>query len=181
MRYRQLDGLAFGCGPGSFTGLRIACGVAQGLALGADLPVLGVSTLEALAEEAGGETIEEVLACLDARMGEVYEGLARGRPDGGVELLVERLSRPEGVSLGILAPHATVVGAGHGLSAHLSIGQSLGGRIVAAYPAMLPRAHEVARLAAFDVAAGRVVAPDAAQPVYLRDDVATRSARAPVM
>ena len=186
-RLDTLDAIAFGRGPGAFTGVRIAVSVAQGLAFGANLPVVPVSDLAALGAQAlaqaraDGVACDAALACLDARMGEVYEGLARGRPDGGVELLVERLSRPEGVSLGILAPHATVVGAGHGLSAHLSIGQSLGGRIVAAYPAMLPRAHEVARLAAFDVAAGRVVAPDAAQPVYLRDDVATRSARAPVM
>ncbi len=65
----QLDGIAFGAGPGSFTGLRIACGIAQGLAFGADLPVLGVCTLEALAQEAGGG---RVIAALDARMSQIY-------------------------------------------------------------------------------------------------------------
>jgi len=65
----ELDGIAFGAGPGSFTGLRIACGVAQGLAFGANLPVVGVCTLEALAEQSGAD---KVIACLDARMGEVY-------------------------------------------------------------------------------------------------------------
>ncbi|HEX6692227.1 MAG TPA: tRNA (adenosine(37)-N6)-threonylcarbamoyltransferase complex dimerization subunit type 1 TsaB, partial [Burkholderiales bacterium] len=65
----ELDAIAFGAGPGSFTGLRIACGLAQGLALARGLPVLGVPTLEALAEEAGAP---RVVACLDARMGEVY-------------------------------------------------------------------------------------------------------------
>jgi tRNA threonylcarbamoyladenosine biosynthesis protein TsaB len=66
---QALDGIAFGEGPGSFTGLRIACGVAQGLAFGADLPVLGISTLLALAAAAPGE---RVIACLDARIGEIY-------------------------------------------------------------------------------------------------------------
>jgi tRNA threonylcarbamoyladenosine biosynthesis protein TsaB len=65
----QLDAVAFGAGPGSFTGLRIACGIAQGLAFPRGLPVLGVSTLEALAEESGAT---RVLACIDARMREVY-------------------------------------------------------------------------------------------------------------
>src|SRR5688500_20135534 len=63
------DAVAFGAGPGSFTGLRIACGIAQGLAFARGLPVLGVSTLEALAEESGAP---RVAACLDARMREVY-------------------------------------------------------------------------------------------------------------
>src|SRR6266581_7211284 len=65
----QLDAVAFGAGPGSFTGLRIACGLAQGLALARGLPVIGISTLEALAEESGAT---RVVACLDARMREVY-------------------------------------------------------------------------------------------------------------
>src|SRR2546422_5185410 len=65
----QLDAVAFGAGPGSFTGLRIACGIAQGLAFARGIPVLGISTLEALAEESGAA---RVIACLDARMREVY-------------------------------------------------------------------------------------------------------------
>lgn len=66
---KQLDGIAFGAGPGAFTGLRLACGVTQGLAFGADLPVVGICTLEAVALNAGAE---RVFACLDARMNEVY-------------------------------------------------------------------------------------------------------------
>ena len=69
MSLRQLDGIGYGAGPGSFTGLRIACAVTQGLALGADLPVAGVSTLQSIAEQAGAE---RVLTVLDARMAEVY-------------------------------------------------------------------------------------------------------------
>jgi len=75
----ELDGIAFGEGPGSFTGLRIGCGVAQGLAFGAALPVIGICTLEALAEQAGED---KVIACLDARMNEVYHA-AYQRTDHG--------------------------------------------------------------------------------------------------
>ena len=76
----QLDGIAFGAGPGSFTGLRIACGIAQGLAFGADLPVAGICTLEALAQEAGGGRI---IAALDARMSQIYHAAYEER-DGWV-------------------------------------------------------------------------------------------------
>ena len=69
IRIREVDGIAFGKGPGSFTGVRIACGVAQGLALGADVSVVGVCTLEALAQASGHD---KVIAALDARMGELY-------------------------------------------------------------------------------------------------------------
>jgi tRNA threonylcarbamoyladenosine biosynthesis protein TsaB len=65
----QLDGIAFGAGPGSFTGLRIACGVAQGLAFATNLPIVGVSTLEAIAQQTGEQ---KIIAALDARMGEIY-------------------------------------------------------------------------------------------------------------
>src|SRR5712692_4380893 len=73
-----LDGIAFGAGPGSFTGLRIACGVAQGLAFAADLPVAGICTLEALAEAMPGK---QVIASLDARMGEIYHAAYEKRGD----------------------------------------------------------------------------------------------------
>src|SRR5712672_1952005 len=66
---KDLDAVAFGAGPGAFTGLRIACGLAQGLALARGLPVVGVSAFEAIAEESGGQ---RVAACIDARMGEIY-------------------------------------------------------------------------------------------------------------
>jgi len=184
-RLDTLDAIAFGRGPGAFTGVRIAVSVAQGLAFGANLPVVPVSDLAALGARAlaqaraDGVACDAALACLDARMGEVYEGLARARPDGGVELLSERLARPEHVSLDVLTPRETAVGAGHGLAAYPSIGASLGRRLAASYAALLPRAQEIARLAAIEYAAGRIVDAEAAQPVYLRDNVAAQSTRSP--
>src|SRR3954469_21692554 len=82
LKLSDLDGIAYGMGPGAFTGLRIACGVTQGLALARGLPVVGVGTLEALAEEfaskqGGNGGIRKIIACLDARMGEVYHAAYR--------------------------------------------------------------------------------------------------------
>ena len=79
IKITQVDGIAFGKGPGSFTGVRIACGVAQGLALGADVKVVGVCTLEALAQASGRD---KVIAALDARMGELYLAAYEKRNDG---------------------------------------------------------------------------------------------------
>lgn len=178
LKVRDLDAIAFGRGPGAFTGVRIAVGVAQGLALAADLPLVPVSDLAALARLAldRGEA-PRALACLDARMGEVYWAEAIARDDGGIDLLGEHLARPEAV-----APRqdgGPLVGAGHGFAAHPSLAAALGARLVACHPGLLPRAAEVARLGALEAAAGRVVDPAAAVPTYLRDDVATRSGRPP--
>ncbi|MEI8299343.1 MAG: tRNA (adenosine(37)-N6)-threonylcarbamoyltransferase complex dimerization subunit type 1 TsaB [Pseudomonadota bacterium] len=181
----SLDAIAFGRGPGAFTGVRIAVSVAQGLAFGAGLPLIPVSDLAALGLQAllqartEGHAATAALACLDARMAEVYAAVVRRRADGGVDLLSEQLLRPELVSLDVLDGGETAVGAGHGFSAHVSMAPALGSRLVATYPSLLPRAHEIARLAALEFAAGRVVAAEEGQPVYLRDDVATRSTRAP--
>jgi len=181
----SLDAIAFGRGPGAFTGVRIAVSVAQGLAFGADLPVVPVSDLAALARQAldvaqhEGRVADAAIACLDARMAEVYLAVATPRADGGITLLREVLIRPETVRFDDLPSPATVVGAGHGFAAYPELGSDLGARLLARYPGMLPRAHEIARLAAIEVAAGRTVAAEAAEPVYLRDDVATRSAKAP--
>ena len=80
---RDLDGVAFGSGPGAFTGVRIACGVAQGIAFGIDVPVAAIGTLMALAEAAGAP---RAVCCLDARMGEVYHAAYQRRGDAWFEV-----------------------------------------------------------------------------------------------
>lgn len=176
---RALDAIAFGRGPGAFTGVRIAVSLAQGLALGADLPVVPVSDLAALGRLALDETpgADTALVCLDARMGEVYWASVQGRRDGGVDLSGEHLGPPGQVVLPASA--RTVVAVGHGWSAYPELAARFGDRIRSSRPELLPRAVQIARLGALEVGAGRTLRPDDALPVYLRDDVATRSGRAP--
>jgi tRNA threonylcarbamoyladenosine biosynthesis protein TsaB len=166
----DLDGLAYGMGPGSFTGLRIACGVAQGLALGADLPVLGVSTLEALAEESGAE---RVAACLDARMNEVYAGLYERRDEGWLTLAGPLVCPPAGAPLPGTDGY---VGAGSGFSAYPALAERYAGRLVRVDAAVIPHARAVARLAAPRFARGEGLPAEAAEPLYIRDKVALKIA-----
>lgn len=168
--YRQLDGLAFGHGPGSFTGLRIACGVAQGLALGADLPVLGVSTLEALAEEVGAGA-SEVLACLDARMNEVYAGHYRRHGDGWLALAGPLVCPPEAVPL---PENAGCLGAGSGFAAYPALGERMRGHLAGTVPDAIPHARAIVRLAAPRFLAGEFGPAETAEPVYVRNKVALK-------
>lgn len=163
----QLDGIAFGAGPGGFTGLRLACGVAQGLAFGLDCPVVPVGSLAALALASGDG---KVIACLDARMNEIY--LAAYVVDGAnVEEIMapivgagETATMPEG---------AGWRGAGDGFSAcGALLTARLGTRLVAVDATASPSAAAVARLAAPLLASGRGVAAAAAMPLYIRDKVA---------
>ena len=170
--YRQLDGLAYGMGPGSFTGLRIACGVAQGLALGADLPVLGISTLEALADDAAdGTGAEQVLACLDARMHEVYAGLYQ-RDGQAWRALAGPLVCPP--ALAPLPQAAGCIGAGPGFAAYPALVERMAGKLARVDAAAIPHARAIARLAAPRFAAGEFGAPETAEPLYVRDKVALK-------
>lgn len=171
----QLSGIAYGAGPGSFTGLRIACGLAQGLALGAGLQVLGVSTLEALAEACGAP---RVIACLDARIGEIYHaayerGGAPGRGEGPRRVVsAPRLCRPEDAPD---VPGGDWWGCGSGFDAYRSaLEQRYGPRLVQVLPGRHPRAREMALLAAPRFAAGHGRDPAEAAPLYLRDKVALK-------
>ena len=166
----DLDGVAFGRGPGAFTGLRIAAGVAQGLAFAAGLPVAPVSSLAAVAELVPAAPGEVVLACNDARMGEVYWGEFRREADGTVTALgPESVSPPGQVGeAGARAVHA----AGNALRACPQLAERLAERGLRLHAALHPRADAVARLGARQIAAGAGVPAEQALPVYVRDDVA---------
>lgn len=168
----DVDAIAFGRGPGSFTGLRIAAGIAQGLAAGARLPVVPVSNLAAVAAaHARDSRATQILACLDARMGEVYWAAYEMRDGVPVAVTDERLSKPDAVAL----PHpGEWTGAGHGFGAYPGLGERLGLRPASIDPTLLPRASDIARLGAIELTAGRTVAAPRALPVYLRNDVVHR-------
>ncbi|MBD3619923.1 MAG: tRNA (adenosine(37)-N6)-threonylcarbamoyltransferase complex dimerization subunit type 1 TsaB [Chromatiales bacterium] len=178
----DLDAIAFGRGPGAFTGLRIAAGVAQGLALGAGLPVIPVSTLATMAQQVMDEQgAERVMAALDARMGEVYWGCYRRAADGVAEPVGEEVvCAPGAVPLppgegGDEAGDAGWVGVGSGFAAHAEALQArLGGRLARTLPDVLPAARAMQRLAARAYAQGDCLPAEAAQPVYLRDNVAVK-------
>jgi tRNA threonylcarbamoyladenosine biosynthesis protein TsaB len=170
---RDCDAIAFGSGPGSFTGVRTACGIAQGLAYGAGLPVVPVVTLPAMAQACRERTgATEVLAVLDARMGEVYWAQYR-YADGWQTVCEPALTAP-----GDVAPAATnapLVACGNGLSAYP---EAFAGRDFAAgaLTDVMPHASQVAQLARVELAAGRTVSPAEAQPLYLRNKIAFTSA-----
>ena len=179
LRLPHLDAIAFGRGPGAFTGVRLAASVAQGLAFGAGLPVVPVSDLRALAQRALEAQPEatQVLVCTDARMREVYWGcFARDAEGLSRALGEERVGPPEQVRLPepwVDPAHApiAVCGAGAGFAAYPELRALLGASPRAILDNLLPRAQEVVRLAVSEVRAGRVMSPEQALPVYLRDDV----------
>jgi tRNA threonylcarbamoyladenosine biosynthesis protein TsaB len=170
------DAIAFGAGPGSFTGVRTACGVAQGLAFGARKPVLPLVTLEAMAEACRARTgATDVVAVLDARMGEVYWAQYRWM-DGWQVVREPALCAPADVAP---EPVTGLVACGNGFAAYP---EAFASRAFAAdahaagLVDLLPHARELAVLGAAALAAGRAVPADDAQPIYLRNKVAYTSA-----
>jgi tRNA threonylcarbamoyladenosine biosynthesis protein TsaB len=161
---KDCDAIAFGSGPGSFTGVRTACGIAQGLAFGGNLPVVPVVTLDAMAlacHQRHGAA--DVLAVLDARMGEVYWAQYRFEADSAspATVLPPALSAPDGVR-----PQGAPVACGNGLAAYAE-----------AFPAgghaeVMPHAEQIAQLARIAFAAGKTVTAAEAQPLYLRNKIA---------
>ena len=174
LKLQQLDGLAYGMGPGSFTGLRIACGVAQGLAFGAGLQVLGVPTLEALAEEGRMATgSEHILACLDARMNEVYAGIYDYQ-DGQWQCQNGPVVCPPAH---VLAPDREgYVGVGSGFAAYPDLAKLADAPIQLArvHPDLFPHARAIAQLAAPRFARGEGGPAETAEPLYIRDKVALK-------
>lgn len=164
----DVDALVFGRGPGAFTGVRIATGMVQGLAFACDKPVIGISNLAALAQRAWREHgAEQVCAAIDARMDEVYWGCYR--LDEGVMRLAgtEVVSAPEQVSLARGFDNPTGAGTGWQYAGRLAVSVS------ASWPQMLPDAQDLLSLALPVWEAGDVLDAAEAQPVYLRDKVAT--------
>lgn len=167
---RDLDAVVYGEGPGSFTGLRIACGVAQGLALAAGARTLGVGTLIAMAE-ASGET--RVIACIDARMGEVYHAAYEKKSDGWHAVSAPGLYAPADVPV---PADGVWSGCGSGFAAYReSLQQRCGTRLAAIRPEVHPQAHAMLRLALPRLEAGEGGDPADAAPVYLRDKVALKT------
>jgi tRNA threonylcarbamoyladenosine biosynthesis protein TsaB len=167
----ELGGIAYGAGPGSFTGVRIACGVVQGLALGADLPVYGVPTLGAIAHTAWrthGWT--RVLACLDARMHEVYVASYARNDNGWTRLGDAAVRKPDDVAL---VDAGDWHGAGDGFGAYPYLAERL--RLADVDPSIVPAAQSIAEWAWPHLVAGEGVTAAEAQPLYVRHRVALTS------
>jgi len=174
---KQLDAIAFGRGPGAFTGVRIAVGVVQGLAFATDRPVIAISNLAAVAQQIG-DVAAEVLVCMDARMGEVYWGRFKVQDDGLVRSLSdEQVGMPESVI------DSQRQGELRGQSQEAWQPRFAVGTAFTAYPILaqhfsqcdptsaLPHAREIALLAERDFKLGLAVGATLAQPIYVRDRV----------
>ena len=167
---RDVDAIAFGRGPGSFTGVRIGLGIVQGLAFATGLPLIPVSTLAALAQSGVTDAVacgDRILAAIDARMGEVYWGWFELDGERRVVALgAERVSAPEQVESAPAAARWIGVGSGWCYAERLPTGAH---RIDAA---LLPHAGALLRLALPLWEQGATVTAEEAVPVYLRDNVA---------
>lgn len=170
---RSLDAIAFGRGPGSFAGIRIATGAAQGLALAAELPVIPVSTLESMATEhllASNMRDMQLLTALDARMDEVYWCAWEAREGVLSRLTPEQVGAPADMKVDGLGGGFAAIGSGWCYADSMPAGL-----VAAAAEPLLelyPNAATMARIAAAAFERGEAVAPDDVQPVYLRDQVA---------
>jgi len=169
----ELDALAFGRGPGSFTGVRMATGVTQGLAYAAQLPVAAVSTLQALAYQAVlTDDVDCVYVALDARMGEIYWAEYAVIDKQLVQVGDEQVIAPDKVSS---TSTGKALAIGHGWAVYKDILlQQLNASVDIIYADKLPNAKEVAHIAKIMVKKGQLVTAENALPVYLRDNVAKK-------
>lgn len=168
---RALDAVVYGEGPGAFTGLRIACGIAQGLAFGCGIPVLGIGTLAAVAEESGAQ---RVIACLDARMGEVYYGAFEKSAAGWRAVHAPGLFHPAQIPL---PEGGGWTGCGSGFEAHaVVLRERFGEAMKETRAGIYPTASAMLRLAMPRLLAGEGAEPATAVPLYIRDKVALKTA-----
>ncbi|HEY1726704.1 MAG TPA: tRNA (adenosine(37)-N6)-threonylcarbamoyltransferase complex dimerization subunit type 1 TsaB [Steroidobacteraceae bacterium] len=172
-----LDAIAFGRGPGGFTGVRLAASVAQGLAFALNTPLLAISDLRALAAQVLLQPSGPVraLVCQDARMQEVYWGCFERTAGALVGNSAEAVAPAREVALPSHWLPATVCGLGSGFSSYAADLAGLSRQLGSVHADLRPRAREIALLAVAD-GLGSALAPDEAQPVYLRDDVARPAA-----
>ncbi len=170
LKLADMDGIAFGAGPGSFTGVRIACSAAQGLALGTDKPVVGVCTLHALAEATGRD---KVIAVLDARMAEVYHAVYEKRNGAWLAVCEPSLRLPQEAPA---IEGRDWLGVGSGFLAHGDqLNARYGGNLSGVDAQAVPQAAAIARIAASQFAAGLGVDAADAMPLYLRNKVALKT------
>jgi tRNA threonylcarbamoyladenosine biosynthesis protein TsaB len=167
----QLDGIAYGRGPGAFTGVRITIGVVQGLAFGARLLTAGISNLAAVAQQVAAPA-DRVLVCMDARMGEVYWGVFECDAQSGLVQATapEQVSPPDRVIAQAVDLALITVLAGTGFQAYPQLATPF--PEASRFPALLPRAREIALLGARELQRGNGRPAADAQPVYLRNQVA---------
>jgi tRNA threonylcarbamoyladenosine biosynthesis protein TsaB len=173
LKPQQLDGLAFGCGPGSFTGVRIATGIIQGIAFGADLPVVPVSTLAALAQDFFNNHAENLaFTAMDARMGELFWGVYEKDSQGFAQLIGNEAVTP---ATEIIFPSHMGVGIGSAWAIyHAELSAELGALLQYFQSDNLPQAVAVAQLGVAGLQNNQGVAAEYAMPVYLRDKVAKK-------
>ena len=166
VKLSDLDGIAFGAGPGAFTGVRVACGVAQGLGFGANLPVVGVNTLMALAQASGQA---RVIACLDARMGEIYHAAFVRENGKWIEKSATTVCKPEAAP--VLEGEWVGVGSGwaaYGEAFSRIYAQNLG----QIFSNITPTAEAILQLAKPTFEAGLAKPASEAAPIYIRNRVA---------
>ena len=166
VKLSDLDGIAFGAGPGAFTGVRVACGVAQGLGFGANIPVVGVNTLMALAQASGQA---RVIACLDARMGEIYHAAFVRENGKWIEKSATTVCKPEAAPV----LEGEWVGVGSGWAAYGEVlsriyAQNLG----QIFSNITPTAEAILQLAKPTFEAGLAKPASEAAPIYIRNRVA---------
>jgi tRNA threonylcarbamoyladenosine biosynthesis protein TsaB len=166
---RELDGIAFGAGPGSFTGLRIACGVVQGLAFGAALPVVGVGTLLAMA---AGTRAQRVVCCMDARMHEIYHAAYQKEGEAWRAIHEPSVCAPESAPL---LEGAGWFGGGSGFGVYrAALETRYSGQLTEVEAATYPHARDIARLSVPRFKSGDIGLAESASPLYVRDKVALR-------